>query len=299
MWQPDAGWTRLPGTGPSTLGAWEVRGPAGGEMIAKRFLRPAAGDPSHDPGHPQYWRREVDVALGRALENTPGLQAPRYLDLAEDGDGITLFTSHHTVEIIPGLHLAHELGRFSTSPATPTRWSLEDAFGHRIRALERRGGWTTLARTTVADVAAALWARRNGYAARLAEVRQVLVHGDATVANFLARTPDAVIAADWASFGTGPVGFDLGYLSLGLREQLVPLVDAYLDGSGHRTERTDVLHVARIVSIFTVLTRADWALSRAARGEGALAGKFNHPSVAPYLRALQNRHEDVAALLGL
>jgi hypothetical protein len=38
-------------------------------------------------------------------------------------------------------------------------------------------------------------------------------------------------------------------------------------------------------------------LSRAARGEGALRGKFNHPSVAPSLRAVQRQVAQVEALL--
>ena len=42
---------------------------------------------------------------------------------------------------------------------------------------------------------------------------------------------------------------------------------------------------------------AEWALSRVAPGEGALHGKFNHPSVAPYLRAVQRQLSQVETLL--
>jgi hypothetical protein len=46
-----------------------------------------------------------------------------------------------------------------------------------------------------------------------------------------------------------------------------------------------------------VFSRAEWALSRVAPGEGALAGKFSHPSVAPHLRALQRQASQIELLL--
>jgi hypothetical protein len=49
--------------------------------------------------------------------------------------------------------------------------------------------------------------------------------------------------------------------------------------------------------VFSAISRAEWALSRVAPGLGALHGKFNHPSVAPYLRALQRHLPQVEALL--
>ena len=54
---------------------------------------------------------------------------------------------------------------------------------------------------------------------------------------------------------------------------------------------------ARLTAVYTALSRAEWALARVAPGEGALAGKFTHPSVAPYLRALQRLYPQVEALL--
>jgi hypothetical protein len=65
-----------------------------------------------------------------------------------------------------------------------------------------------------------------------------------------------------------------------------------------RAGRAEALHGARVVAVYTVLTRADWALSRIVAGEGALAGKFRHPAVAPHLRALQRQLPQVEALLG-
>jgi hypothetical protein len=42
----------------------------------------------------------------------------------------------------------------------------------------------------------------------------------------------------------------------------------------------------------------DWALRRVADGEGALAGKYAHPSVAPYVVSMQRQATQIEALLG-
>ena len=60
----------------------------------------------------------------------------------------------------------------------------------------------------------------------------------------------------------------------------------------------DVGTGARVMAVYTALTRLDWALARVADGEGALAGKFRHPSVAPYIRAMQRQVDQIEALLG-
>ena len=39
-----------------------------------------------------------------------------------------------------------------------------------------------------------------------------------------------MLAIDWATLGTGPVGADLGYYALAAREEFEPLLDAYLIG---------------------------------------------------------------------
>ncbi len=74
--------------------------------------------------------------------------------------------------------------------------------------VERNGGWPTLARTTVADVADAPVEPR--VTALLASRRAVQVpqHGDPVPANLPGRDGDDVVAIDWAMLGTGPVGAD-------------------------------------------------------------------------------------------
>ena len=106
----------------------------------------------------------------------------------------------------------------------------------------------------------------------------------------------------WRSTGaasaTGPVGGDLGYYALSAKEELEPLLAAYVAAlpPGLASEEQATLG-ARLTAVYTALSRAEWALARVAPGEGALAGKFTHPSVAPYLRALQRLYPQVEALL--
>jgi hypothetical protein len=53
----------------------------------------------------------------------------------------------------------------------------------------------------------------------------------------------------------------------------------------------------RVSAAYTALSRAEWALARVAGGEGALAGKYRHPAVAPYLRTLQRQFPLLEALV--
>jgi hypothetical protein len=68
-------------------------------------------------------------------------------------------------------------------------------------------------------------------------------------------------------------------------------------GAADLATRDEVLLGTRVVAVYTALGRAEWALARVAGGEGALAAKFRHPSVAPYLRALERVAGEIEALL--
>ena len=308
MWQPEPGWQRLPGAGPATVGVWRA-GVDGRDVVVKRLQRP---DPYAEQAwttaeHPGYWCREALVASSGVVGSTPGLVTAECLGVEEDDDGFTLVHTYVEDADVPGLALARCLGEFATSPVPELPWLTRDQLATRLSSVERRGGWTTLARTPVADVADALWRRRTSHLERLASLPQVLQHGDPVPSNL--RALDArgrVVAIDWATLGVGPVGGDLGYLALSVKESFEPLLDAYLRGhvegaAGSGTPspvRDDVAHAARVVAVFTVLTKADWALARVAGGEGALAGKYRHPSVAPVLRAMQRQYPLFEALLG-
>ncbi|MFC5176902.1 aminoglycoside phosphotransferase family protein [Nocardioides taihuensis] len=300
MWQPQPGWLLVPGgTGTSTAGIWRTvlddR-----PVVVKRFVAPAEHDPVElsDPRHFAYWRRAAEVARSGIVTLTPGLRSPLDAVVEEDLEGITLTQDWVEDGAVSGLLAAHAMGRFASSDLGDAPWLARDQLRARIERVERRGGWTTLARTTVSDVAEHLWQRRERLLDELDALPQVPQHGDPVPANLPGREGDHVIAIDWGMLGHGPVGADLGYFMLSSRESFEPLLDAYLMGlpTGLATAEQATLG-ARVTAVFTVLTRADWALARVADGEGALAAKYRHPAVAPYLRALQRQSPQIEALL--
>ncbi|MDN4174777.1 phosphotransferase [Nocardioides sp. SOB77] len=299
MWQPEPGWLAMPGgSGPSTVGVWRtVLGDQ--PVVVKRLARPAPGDPDElsDPHHAAYWRRPADVLTSGLVVATPGLRADPQAAAEEDADGITLTQVWVEDAANSGLFVARCLGRFAGAALAGPALARDQLRG-RVRRVERGGGWRTLARTTVADVADHLWGRRSALLAELDALPQVAQHGDPTPANLPGCDGDDVVAIDWGTLGHGPVGADLGYYSLQAREELDPLVEAYLLGlpDGLATPE-QVLHGARVTAVLTALNRAEWALARVAGGEGALAGKYRHPAVAPHLRALQRQAAHVEALL--
>ena len=301
MWQPEPGWHPLPGGhGTSTVGVWRtVLG--GRPVVIKRLAAPTAQDPVElsDPRHFAYWRRAADVVTARLALTSPGLRAPTLTSVEEDPEGITLVQDWVEDAANSGLFSAHALGRFAVADLGAHTWLVRDQLRDRVARVERHGGWPTLARTTVADVADHLWRRREPLLDELDRLTQVAQHGDPVPANLLGRVDDDVLAIDWATVGHGPIGADLGYYMLSAREEFEPLLDAYLlglpEGLGSREEAAQG---ARVTAVFTALSRAEWALARVAGGEGALAGKYRHPAVAPHLRALQRQFPQIEALVG-
>jgi hypothetical protein len=301
MWQPEPGWHPLPGgTGTSTVGVWRtVLG--GRPVVVKRLARPGPRDPAElsDPGHFAYWRRPADVVTARVgLDKTPGLRAPELTSVEEDDEGITLVQDWVEDAANSGLFCAVAIGRFAGAELGDHTWLARSQLRDRVTRVERRGGWPTLARTTVADVADHLWRRRTALLDELDALPQVAQHGDPAPVNLPGRQGDDVVAIDWSSVGHGPVGHDLGLHMLGAREEFEPLLDAYLLGlpPGLAT-REQAAQGARVAAVLTALSRAEWALSRVASGEGALAGKYRHPAVAPYLRSLQRQFPQIEALV--
>jgi hypothetical protein len=300
MWQPDPGWEPVSGsTGAATVGVWRAR--LGGRSVAvKRLAAPTEHDPAElsDPHHFAYWRRPADVVVSGLLDGVPGLRCPHGSAVQEDVEGITLTTPWVEDAANSGLYVAHALGRFAGADLGDAGWLARNQLADRLHRTERRGGWPTLARTTVADVADALWHRRAALLASAAALPQVAQHGDPVPANLPGRQDDHVVAIDWATVGIAPVGADLGYFALSAREEFEPLLDAYVAGlpAGLAT-RAEAAHGARVTAVYTVLSRAEWALARVAGGEGALAGKYRHPAVAPHLRALQRQFPQLEALL--
>lgn len=301
MWQPEPDWVALPGgSGTSTVGVW--RAAFGGRpVVIKRLAAPQPGDPAElaDRGHVGYWRREADVLLTGITSGSPGLRAASG-SVEEDADGVTIVRDWVEDAASSGLFLALSLGRFAGAGIGHPSFLSTHLLRDRVARVERRGGWPTLARTTVADVADHLWTRREVMLALVDGLPQVPQHGDPTALNLPGRAGDDALAIDWGTLGHGPVGGDLGYLSLSAREEFEPLLDAYLLGIPDGVaDRDAVLLGAQVVAVYTALNRAEWALARVAAGPGALAGKYRHPAVAPYLRALQRTFGHMEALLEL
>jgi Ser/Thr protein kinase RdoA (MazF antagonist) len=270
-------------------------------VVVKRLAAPTPHDPPQlrDRRHFAYWRRAADVVTAQVgLESTPGLRAPRLTSVEEDEEGITLVQDWVEDAANSGLFCAVALGRFAGAQLGDHPWLALGQLRDRMARAERRGGWPTLARTTVADVADHLWRRRAGLLDELDALPQVIQHGDPSPTNLPGRDGYDVVAIDWGSLGRGPVGADLGLFMLSAREEFEPLLDAYLLGLPEGlASRDQAAHGARVAAVLTALSRAEWALSRVAGGEGALAGKYRHPAVAPYLRSLQRQFPQIEALV--
>lgn len=299
MWQPRPEWQRLShGAGPSTVGVWATTGPEGA-LVVKRLAAPAAEDPPWltDERSFAWWRRPAEVAASGLVTATPGLRALPAVRVEEDEEGLTVWEPWVEEADHPGPFLARALGRFAGADVR-ARWLATDQLADRLRMTAERGGWPTLEQTAAGDVVRRLWARRSRHLDQLAELPRVLQHGDPVPANLRGRDGDDVLAVDWATLGLGPVGGDLGYLSLSTREELGPLLDAYLTGIPAGAASADqALLGARITAVHTVVTRAEWALAAAGRGGGPVTALYRHPAVAPHLAALQRQLPHLEALL--
>lgn len=309
MWQPEPAWTPLrPGGGASTVGLWRAE-QRGRPVVIKRLGRPADDDPPglSDPTHAGYWRREAEVALDPGVVDGPGLRPVGFVRVDEDDEGVTLWSEEIVAVPPPSLQVAHALGRFGAAPYAEVPWAARRTLTDRLAMAETRGGWPTLGRTTMADVTEHLWSRRAHWLAEYAATPAGRLHGDAVPANFPAvasvgASGEDVVAVDWQGFGIGPLGTDLGYFALSTREDFDVLLTAFLEGvhavSTDAVDDAAIRLAATVMCIYSAISRAEWALSRVAPGEGALHGKFRHPSVAPYLRTLQRQLPQIESLLG-
>jgi hypothetical protein len=301
MWEPDPAWEPIPaGRGSLTVGTWRAEDETG-RWLVKRVAAPGRDDPDvlRRPDHPGYWRREVEVALA-GLE-TRGMLAPEVRSIEEDDGGWTLWTRWVDRRPVTPEEVAEALGRFAGTPVSDRPWLARRLLSERIALAEERDGWPTLGRTVVADIADPFWRRRASILGRYDDLPVLLAHGDVVPANLLAPVPGGVLTADWSTLGLAPAGADLGYFALSVRADLDQLLVAHRSGllaGGTTVEMEEVAWAARVMIAYTVLSRADWALARVARGEGPLDGKMRHPAVAPYLRSLQRHLPDLEALIG-
>ena len=298
MWEPDPSWRRIDGAGgPSSAGLWQVE-VDGRPWVVKRLEGPDGSNPALlDPAHAGYWRREAELAADPSYVDGPGLVPPEFGAVEEDDEGLTLWSAEVSGEPPPGLFVARALGRFAAASYDAPPWASRRLLADRLALAAQRGGWPTLARTTLADVTDRLWQRRDHWLGRCADGPQGRVHGDAVPSNFVAARGEDAVAIDWQCCGTGPVGADLGYYALSSREEFDVLLSTFLDGAGSGVDVEAATDAARVTAVYSVVSTAEWALAQVARGEGALAGKYRHPAVAPHLRALQRQFPQIEELL--
>jgi hypothetical protein len=299
VWEPEPHWRRLAGgRGPFDVGVWTAEWD-GRAWVVKRVRAPGPDDPAaaHDSRHPAYWRREAEAALH--LRPAAGLLAPDTVRVDEDAEGYTLWTARVDRGVVTALFAAHALGRFAATSLPDLPWLTQRLLRHRLAAAEARHGWPTLATTPAAELARSLWERRTDLLDRYDALPQRPAHGDAVPGNLLAPRGTDVVAVAWGSVGLAPAGADLGFFALSCREDFTVLLETYLDGlgGGGSADLAVAEVAARVMAVYTVLGRAEWALARVASAPGELAGKFRHPAVAPYLRALQRRLPEIDALL--
>ena len=201
IWSPEPGWSRSAGGGPSTVGVWRTVG-------GRRGRGQAAGAPSEhdppelsDPRHFAYWRRAADVVTSGVVLQTPGLRAPRAARRGGRGrhhGGTPRVEDEHA----QGLSPRARSGGSRVPRSRPARAWREISSEGAAGPGEHRGGWPTLAWTTVADVADHLGHRREAQAARL-HPRPEAAARRPGAGEPPGRVADDVVAIDWCTLGWG------------------------------------------------------------------------------------------------
>ena len=200
--------SRCPGgTGTSTVGVWRtVLGGQPGRGQAARGARPATTRPSSATrGTSPTGGASADVVTAGIVGATPGLRAPAGRRSRRTPRASRSSRSGSRTPPTAG---CSSRTRWAGSPAPTSAtqpWLARDQLRDRLARVERRGGWPTLARTTVADVADHLWRRRER-AARRGSTRCRRCRSTATRRRPTcpAATGDDVVAIDWGTLGHGP-----------------------------------------------------------------------------------------------
>ena len=264
-WEPEPGWLSVPGgTGPSTVGVWRTE--RGGQpLVVKRLGRPTPHDPPElsEPGHIGYWRREADVIV-TGLPTPPRdygalRRRPRRTRTASRScaTGSRTRLERTVSRALHGPVRRRRVRDPASSPANLMR--------DRMERVDRNGGWPTLDRTAVADVADHLWRHRASMLDLLDGCPRC--RSTATQQHEPAGTgDDDAIAIDWGR-SVSDRSAATSACSLSSREGSSRCSTPTCSVSTPTPRPPDqVVLGAQIVAVYTALSRAEWALARVAAG---------------------------------
>ncbi|MBI4941998.1 MAG: phosphotransferase [Actinobacteria bacterium] len=258
------------GTGAATASVVRFRGRVlrGGEVVpfslVRKTVRPVTtgrhAAAAVRPDHWAHWRREPLAYASGLLPAGPHLFSPRCFGAGED----VVHLEDVTGPAPSPVEAAAALARWQTPthvgpPALP--WLADHPLAQRLAV-------TDLDLTSAADARFGVllqkaWTDRWTLLARLDDVPRVLTHGDLGLGN-LVRTDRGIVAIDWATTGTAPVGADLALLVLSLERpaEADEPVAAYLAGTDPGLTPERVLLGYRVTALLTGISRMHWMLAR-------------------------------------